>query len=109
MPFCQLSRTILGTHMRLGNFYNQLLQTMASSERIFEILDTKPSVTDKPAPGSAFHYRSRRVSRRAFSYLPDRPLSEGSLDVRLPRPSLFVDPRVPGSRRSSICCAASTT
>ncbi|MGI6542421.1 MAG: ABC transporter ATP-binding protein [Limnochordia bacterium] len=32
---------------RLGNLYNQLLQAMASSERIFEILDTQPTVTER--------------------------------------------------------------
>lgn len=33
---------------RLGNLYNQLLQAMASSERIFEYLDTKPTVVELP-------------------------------------------------------------
>lgn len=32
---------------RLGQVYNQLLMGMASSERIFEFLDEKPSVADK--------------------------------------------------------------
>ncbi|ALA51351.1 ABC transporter ATP-binding protein [Shouchella clausii] len=33
---------------RLGQVYNQLLVGMASSERIFEFLDEKPNVEDKP-------------------------------------------------------------
>ncbi|MBM0064093.1 ABC transporter ATP-binding protein [Bacillus gibsonii] len=33
---------------RLGQVYNQLLVGMASSERIFEFLDEKPSVPEKP-------------------------------------------------------------
>ncbi|NUU63827.1 ABC transporter ATP-binding protein [Paenibacillus agri] len=33
---------------RLGQMYNQLLVAMASSERIFEYLDEKPNVSDKP-------------------------------------------------------------
>lgn len=32
----------------LGNFYNQLITNIASAERIFEILDTKPEITDRP-------------------------------------------------------------
>lgn len=32
----------------LGNFYNQLITNIASAERIFEILDTKPDITDRP-------------------------------------------------------------
>jgi ATP-binding cassette subfamily B multidrug efflux pump len=33
---------------RLGQMYNQLLVAMASSERIFEFMDEKPSIDDKP-------------------------------------------------------------
>jgi len=31
----------------ISNFYNQLITNMASAERIFEILDTKPDIEDK--------------------------------------------------------------
>ncbi|MFS8653984.1 MAG: ABC transporter ATP-binding protein [Limnochordia bacterium] len=33
---------------RLGMLYNQVLQAMASSERIFEFMDTQPSVAQRP-------------------------------------------------------------
>lgn len=33
---------------RLGQMYNQLLVAMASSERIFEFMDEKPAISDKP-------------------------------------------------------------
>src|SRR5690625_2254734 len=33
---------------RLGQMYNQLLQAMAASERIFEFLDERPNVDEKP-------------------------------------------------------------
>ncbi|WP_246073085.1 ABC transporter ATP-binding protein [Paenibacillus dokdonensis] len=33
---------------RLGQMYNQLLVAMASSERIFEFIDEKPNIDDKP-------------------------------------------------------------
>lgn len=33
--------------MNLSNFYNQLVTNIAGAERIFEILDTKPDLTDK--------------------------------------------------------------
>ena len=32
----------------LANFYNSLLVAMASTERIFELLDTKPDIKDDP-------------------------------------------------------------
>lgn len=33
--------------MNLSNFYNQLITNLAGAERIFEILDTKPDITDR--------------------------------------------------------------
>ena len=32
--------------MNLSNFYNQIITNLAAAERIFEILDTKPEITD---------------------------------------------------------------
>lgn len=34
--------------MNLSNFYNQIVTNIAGAERIFEIMDTKPSVKDDP-------------------------------------------------------------
>lgn len=35
--------------MNLSNFYNQLITNIAGAERIFEVLDTKPEITDAEA------------------------------------------------------------
>lgn len=37
--------------MNLSNFYNQIITNIAGAERIFEILDTKPDITDAPGVG----------------------------------------------------------
>jgi ATP-binding cassette subfamily B multidrug efflux pump len=68
---------------RLGNFYNQMLQSMASSERIFEFFDTKPSIVERPQapdlPSIVGRVEFRDVH---FSYRPDRPALNGlSLQV----------------------------
>lgn len=59
---------------RLGGLYNQLLQAMASSERIFEFMDTMPSVAEKqkamPLPSVKGDIKFENVT---FSYRPDRP------------------------------------
>lgn len=59
----------------LSNFYNQLLIAMASAERIFEILDTKPEVADKPdavvLPPIEGWVEFDRVY---FYYEPDKPV-----------------------------------
>ena len=33
--------------MNLSNFYNQIISNLAAAERIFEVLDTKPEITDE--------------------------------------------------------------
>ncbi len=69
---------------RLGNVYNQVLQAMASSERIFEFLDTSPTVAEKPNA-----YPLPKIEGRVnfkdvgFSYKAGRPaLHRASLDVK---------------------------
>ncbi len=55
--------------MNLSNFYNQLVTNMAGAERIFEILDTDPEITDNenavPLPNVQGAVTFRNVS---FSY-----------------------------------------
>ncbi|WP_172250556.1 ABC transporter transmembrane domain-containing protein [Saccharibacillus deserti] len=63
---------------RLGQMYNQLLVAMASSERIFEFLDEKPSVGDKPGaaalPKIEGHVKLEKV---VFEYEPGRQALKG--------------------------------
>lgn len=37
--------------MRLSNFYNQLVTNISAAERVFDILDTKAEIVDKPEAG----------------------------------------------------------
>lgn len=63
---------------RLGNMYNQMLQAMASSERIFEFMDTEPTVVEKeaapelPAIRGTVDFEDVR-----FAYSADRPALHG--------------------------------
>jgi ATP-binding cassette subfamily B protein len=61
-----------------GNFYNQLMQAMAGAERVFNLLDTKPDVTDqneaKPLPRINGNVKFEDV---VFGYKPDRPVLHG--------------------------------
>ncbi|HEX6987950.1 MAG TPA: ABC transporter ATP-binding protein, partial [Bacillota bacterium] len=60
---------------RLGQFYTQLLVAMASSERIFEFLDTRPDVTDAPRAGEMPPIRGHvRFEHVGFAYEPGRPV-----------------------------------
>ncbi len=58
-----------------GNFYNMLMQAMASAERVFSLLDLKPEVHDapdaKPLPRIVGHVRFDHVT---FGYDPARPV-----------------------------------
>jgi ATP-binding cassette subfamily B protein len=58
-----------------GNFYNMLMQAMASAERIFSLLDLKPDVHDtaeaKPLPRIVGRVEFDHVT---FGYDPSRPV-----------------------------------
>jgi ABC-type multidrug transport system fused ATPase/permease subunit len=58
-----------------GNFYNMLMQAMASAERVFSLLDLKPEVQDiadaKPLPRIVGHVAFEHVT---FGYDPNRPV-----------------------------------
>ncbi len=59
---------------RLGQVYSQLLVAMASSERIFEFLDTQPTVAEKPSAQPLPPIRGEvRFEQVTFEYAPGRP------------------------------------
>ncbi len=67
-----------------GNFYNMLMQAMASAERVFSLLDLKPDVRDvpdaRPLPRIIGRVRFENVT---FGYHPDRPvLHDVSFEAR---------------------------
>ncbi|TMN23437.1 ABC transporter ATP-binding protein [Lentibacillus cibarius] len=69
---------------RLGQMYNQLLMAMSASERIFEFLDEKPNVVDKPdgvdLPDMKGHIEFDRVK---FAYDEERvALHDVSLEMK---------------------------
>ena len=59
----------------LANFYNSLLMAMASTERIFELLDTKPDIKDEPDAYSLPQIQGEvRFDNLEFYYDPDKPV-----------------------------------
>lgn len=67
----------VGPILALGAFYNQLMQAMASAERVFNLLDTGPEVEDvpnaRPLPRVRGHVEFERVT---FGYQPGHPVLE---------------------------------
>jgi ATP-binding cassette subfamily B protein len=61
--------------LNLGNFSNQLMTAMAGGERVFNLLDQQPEVTDlpdaQPLPRIHGHVKFEGVT---FGYNPDRPV-----------------------------------
>src|SRR5690606_36755348 len=63
---------------RLGQVYNQLLMAMASTERIFEFLDEKPSVPEKEDAKALENIKGEvRLDQVTFSYDGKRNALEG--------------------------------
>lgn len=63
---------------RLGGMYSQLLVAMASSERIFEFLDEKPIIDDKPDAVELPPIQGRiRMNQVGFEYEEGRPALRG--------------------------------
>ncbi|BBH19682.1 putative ABC transporter ATP-binding protein YknV [Paenibacillus baekrokdamisoli] len=69
---------------RLGQMYAQLLIAMASSERIFEFIDEKPTVAELPNANKLASIRGDvTFDRLVFEYEKGRPALRGiSLDVK---------------------------
>jgi ATP-binding cassette subfamily B protein len=61
--------------LNVGEFYNQMMMAMAGAERVFNLLDTTPDVTDeahaKPLPRIVGNVKFENVT---FGYNPDRPV-----------------------------------
>ncbi|MGZ9584108.1 ABC transporter ATP-binding protein [Paenibacillus marinisediminis] len=63
---------------RLGNMYSQMLVAMASSERIFEFMDEKPSVDNDPKDMMLPPIKGNvHVDNVLFEYEPGRPALNG--------------------------------
>ncbi|NGZ74318.1 ABC transporter ATP-binding protein [Saccharibacillus alkalitolerans] len=63
---------------RLGQMYNQLLVAMASSERIFEFLDEKPAIDDKPGAKPLPKIKGDvKLEKVVFEYEPGRQALKG--------------------------------
>ena len=63
--------------LNLSNFYNQLITNIAGAERIFEILDTKPEITDASNVTTLPNVRGDvKFENVSFSYDEDTPVLE---------------------------------
>jgi ATP-binding cassette, subfamily B, bacterial MsbA len=76
--------TIAGSLAGLAGLYGQLRAALGGIQRVFEIIDTKPTVQDTPdaitLPASEGHITFQNVS---FSYENDTPVIQGiSLDIK---------------------------
>ncbi|QOV87513.1 ABC transporter ATP-binding protein [Humisphaera borealis] len=67
-----------------GTFYNQLLVAMAGAERVFNLLDMKPEVLDRPGAAALPRIVGEvRFDNVTFGYNPDRPvLHEVNFEAR---------------------------
>jgi ATP-binding cassette subfamily B protein len=64
--------------LNIGNFYNVLMMAMAGSERVFNLLDTRPDVADLPDARPLPRIEGRVTFEDVtFGYDPERPVLHG--------------------------------
>ena len=102
VAFTSYMNQFWGPISRLGGLYNQMLQAMASCERIFEFLDTQPTVPEKIGANVLPPINGRvKFNNVKFAYTADRPALHGlSLDVKAGQTVALVGPT--GSGKTTI-------
>ncbi len=81
--FIAYSKMLMQPIIDLSNIANSLQSSLASAERVFEILDAEEEEPDSESKTYLEEGSSISFKDVAFSYLPEKPLIEGfSLDVK---------------------------
>lgn len=85
-----------------GNFYNQLMMAMASAERVFDLLESKPDVLDLPDAKELPRINGRvEFENVTFGYNPQRPVLH-DVSFRTEPGQMFALVGATGSGKSSI-------
>lgn len=79
---------------RLSGVFNALQRAIASGERVYEVLDREPSITESPEPWPiATDWRTLRFENTSFQYTPERLTLEGvDLTIQRGETIAFVGP-----------------
>lgn len=79
---------------RLSGVFNVLQRSIASAERVFEVLDREPSIAESDSPRSiATTWRTLRFENVSFQYTPDRlTLENVDLTIKRGETIAFVGP-----------------
>jgi len=76
--FITYSRRFAAPLRQLGQLYNQIQQAFAGAERIFETIDTKPDLVDRPGAMELGEVKGEVVfDGVTFSYVPGTPVLKG--------------------------------
>ncbi len=94
IQFFFLSGSFFGPLNGLANHYNNALTAMASAERVFRFLDTRPEWEDPSASDPLPRLQGRiEFDRVGFSYVPERPvLDEASFTAEAGQTVALVGP-----------------
>jgi subfamily B ATP-binding cassette protein MsbA len=75
----------LGSLRKLGNFNNRMNMLMASGKRVFQYMDVKPTIVDRPGAEALPPFeRSIRFEGVSFAYDPNAPVLENLSFEALP-------------------------
>jgi len=75
LAFMAYANQMLGPAVRFSEMFNQIEQMKVSLDRIFELFDVEPDITDKAEPAEVQRFAGEvEFEGVNFSYLPDEPI-----------------------------------
>jgi ATP-binding cassette subfamily B protein len=109
--FINYGRQFIQPVRNLSELYNSIQSALAGAERVFEIIDTQPELSDSPTAIALDRIKGDvKFENVDFSYEPGVPvIKHMSLQAKAGRPSRWSGRPVQARLPSSTCSAGSTT
>ena len=102
VTFINFARQFFQPLNQLANLYNQIQLALTGTERVFEVMDQIPDMTDAPNSKSVSHFEGNiEISNLNFSYVEDEPILK-DINMHVEKGKMFGIIGPTGSGKSTI-------